>query len=129
MKLGLQYLFSKTPILLLLLFIGSSNLSAQNLLTNGDFESGGSGVGFFVHDYTLVNPLTGSSNPGNYARTTNPTLMNSGYNASGDHTTGTGNMLVFDGAAVANKFSGRQEVPVVPLEVLQPEQLMFLVFG
>jgi gliding motility-associated-like protein len=104
MKLGLQYLFSKTPILLLLLFIGSSNLSAQNLLTNGDFESGGSGVGFFVHDYTLVNPLTGSSNPGNYARTTNPTLMNSGYNASGDHTTGTGNMLVFDGAAVANKF-------------------------
>ena len=82
----------------------SSNLFAQNLLNNGDFESGGSGVGFFVHDYTLINPLTGTSNPGEYARTTNPSLMNTNYISGGDHTTGTGNMLVYDGATTGSKF-------------------------
>jgi len=82
----------------------NSNLFAQNLLNNGDFESGGSGVGFFVHDYTLINPLTGTSNPGEYARTTNPSLMNTNFISGGDHTTGTGNMLVYDGATTGSKF-------------------------
>ncbi|PKP16501.1 MAG: hypothetical protein CVU07_06695, partial [Bacteroidetes bacterium HGW-Bacteroidetes-23] len=82
----------------------NSNLSAQNLLNNGDFESGGSGVGFFVHDYTLINPLNGTSNPGQYARTTNPSLMNSNFISGGDHTTGTGNMLVYDGSTTAHRF-------------------------
>jgi gliding motility-associated-like protein len=103
MKKELRYFFGKTYLLFLLLMIGSADLSAQ-ILTNGDFESGGSGVGFMVHDYTVINPLTGTSNPGFYARTTNPALMNSTYNAGGDHTTGTGNMLVFDGSLLSNRF-------------------------
>ncbi|HOD11410.1 MAG TPA: hypothetical protein PKH91_11740, partial [Flavobacterium sp.] len=78
-------------------------MNAQ-ILSNGDFESGGSGIGFLVHDYTLINPLNGTSNPGFYGRTTNPTIMNSTYISGGDHTTGTGNMLVFDGATAGNKF-------------------------
>jgi gliding motility-associated-like protein len=104
MKRGLLRFFRKTPILFFLLLIGNHDLSAQNILTNGDFESGGSAVGFLVHDYVLINPLTGTSTPGRYARTTNPALMNSTYIAGGDHTTGSGNMLVFDGATVANRF-------------------------
>lgn len=103
MERGIQNFFRGTRLLFFLLTIGSANLSAQ-ILTNGDFESGGSGVGFMVHDYTLINPLTGTSDPGFYARTTNPALMNSTYNAAGDHTTGTGNMLVFDGSDLANRF-------------------------
>lgn len=103
MKRELQYFIRKTPLLFFLLIVGSINSNAQ-ILTNGDFESGGSATGFLVHDYTLINPLTGTSNPGQYARTTNPTLMNSTYITGGDHTTGTGNMLVFDGATVANRF-------------------------
>lgn len=103
MKRELLYFFRKTPLLFFLLLIGSANVSAQ-ILTNGGFESGGSGVGFMVHDYTLINPLTGTSNPGFYARTTNPALMNSTYIAGGDHTTGTGNMLVFDGSTLGNRF-------------------------
>lgn len=87
----------------ILLIIGCNFLNAQ-ILTNGNFESGGSGVGFLVNDYTLINPLNGTSNPGFYARTTNPTLMNSTYIAGGDHTTGTGNMLVVDGATTPNKY-------------------------
>src|SRR3954467_11344449 len=103
MKITLRHCFKKTHLLFLLLMIGSANLSAQ-ILTNGDFESGGSGVGFFVHDYTLINPLTGTSAPGFYARTTNPALMNTTYNAGGDHTSGTGNMMVFDGSLLSNRF-------------------------
>ncbi|MFT3793781.1 gliding motility-associated C-terminal domain-containing protein [Flavobacterium sp.] len=103
MKIALQYFFRKSPFLFFLLMIASTQVNAQ-ILTNGDFESGGSGNGFMVHDYTLINPLTGTSTPGSYARTTNPALMNSTYIAGGDHTTGTGNMLVFDGATLANRF-------------------------
>jgi gliding motility-associated-like protein len=103
MKKGLRLFLKKTHLLFLLLFIGSANLSAQ-ILTNGDFESGGSGNGFFVHDYTLINPLTGTSSPDFYARTTDPALMNTNYNAGGDHTSGTGNMLVFDGSTSSNQF-------------------------
>lgn len=87
----------------MLLVIGSATANAQ-ILTNGDFESGGSGVGFMVHDYTVINPVTGTSTPGFYARTTNPALMNANYIAGGDHTSGTGNMLVFDGSTMANRF-------------------------
>jgi gliding motility-associated-like protein len=88
--------------LLFLLFI-TAGLHAQ-ILTNGDFESGGSGNGFMVNNYTLINPLTGASSPGFYARTTDPALMNSAYISSGDHTSGSGNMLVFDGSTLGNQF-------------------------
>ncbi|MEZ4838885.1 gliding motility-associated C-terminal domain-containing protein [Flavobacterium sp.] len=90
--------------LLISTIVFTSSGTAQNLLNNGDFESGGSGVGFFVHDYSLINPLTGISNPGEYARTTNPLLMNSNYISGGDHTSGTGNMLVYDGATTGGGF-------------------------
>lgn len=103
MKRTLQYLFGKAHLIGLFLVLGQPSLKAQ-ILTNGDFESGGSGVGFLVHDYALINPLNGTSTPGTYARTTNPALMNATYNAGGDHTTGTGNMMVYDGSLMANKF-------------------------
>lgn len=82
---------------------GSGTAKAQ-ILTNGDFETGGSGTGFFVHDYTQINPLNGTSSPGFYARTTNPVLMNSTYISGGDHTSGTGNMLIVDGSLLSNRF-------------------------
>jgi hypothetical protein len=96
--------FVRTMLLLFFLsMIGNARLSAQ-ILSNGDFESGGSGAGFMVHDYTLINPLNGTSSPGFYGRTTDPALMNSTYNSGGDHTTGTGNMMVFDGSLLSNRF-------------------------
>jgi gliding motility-associated-like protein len=96
----MQIPFCLKSLFLLFLFSITSNfgLSAQNLLSNGNFESGGSGIGFLVNAYTLINPLTGTSNPGQYARTTNPALMNTNFISGGDHTTGTGNMLVYDGS-------------------------------
>lgn len=103
MKIEIRKFFKQTFLPFFLLLLASVQVNAQ-ILTNGDFESGGSGVGFMVHDYTVINPVYGTSTPGTYARTTNPALMNSSYIAGGDHTTGAGNMLVFDGAALANRF-------------------------
>ncbi len=104
MKIAFLPFIKLVQFLIILLIVKSNSLSAQNILVNGDFESGGSGMGFLVHDYTLINPLNGSSAPGNYARTTNPNLMNSGFNLGGDHTTGNGNMIVVDDANVTNRF-------------------------
>lgn len=103
MKIYYSFFFKKIQILLCFVIFGTFSVNSQ-ILTNGNFETGGSGVGFFVHDYTLINPLTGTSNPGFYARTTNPTLMNSNYISGGDHTTGSGNMLVVDGSTLSNRF-------------------------
>jgi gliding motility-associated-like protein len=102
-KIILQVIHSKLILILFVLTI-STQSKAQNLLTNGGFENGGSGTGFLVTDYTLINPLNGISNPGNYAVTTNPTLMNTNFIPGGDHTTGSGKMLIIDGATAANKF-------------------------
>jgi hypothetical protein len=80
-----------------------TTISAQTLI-NGNFESGGNGVGFLINGigYTQINPPTGSSFQGNYAITTNPQLLNSNFISGGDHTTGFGRMLVVDGNTVPN---------------------------
>ncbi|MBC7642292.1 MAG: SprB repeat-containing protein, partial [Flavobacterium sp.] len=87
-----------------ILLIISSVANAQNLLNNGDFESGGTGVGFDVNGvgYTQIfAPFSGTTVAGNYAITTNPLPMNTTapFIAGFDHTTGTGTgkMMVIDG--------------------------------
>lgn len=91
---------SKLAFVLFLITISSSFYS-QNLLKNGDFEIGGSGIGFIVNGlgYTQISsPFTGITATGNYAITTNPAPMNTAFFiSSGDHTTGTGRMMVIDG--------------------------------
>lgn len=70
--------------LLLISTFSNTAVFAQNLLTNGDFESVGSGTGFIVND-TGYSPAsnTGVSVPGNYSILTDPSLMNSSF-ISGD---------------------------------------------
>ncbi len=62
---------------------------SQNLLVNGDFESG-SVVGFFSNGagYTRITPpFSGSTNAGNWALTSNQQPMNTAsFINSGDHT-------------------------------------------
>jgi hypothetical protein len=80
-----------------------SAISSQNLLVNGNFEGGGNGVGFNINDsnYNVIPVLSGSSINGDYAFTTDPQLFNSSFNSSGDHTSGTGKMMVVDGTTVS----------------------------
>ncbi|MGL2967467.1 hypothetical protein ACSVH6_12745, partial [Flavobacterium sp. XGLA_31] len=85
-------------ILLNILLI--SPVFSQNLLTNGDFESGISGVGFVTNGagYTYVPPASyGTTTAGKFAVAPNPKLVNTtNFISEGDHTSGTGNMLLFD---------------------------------
>uniref|UniRef100_UPI00375149AB beta strand repeat-containing protein n=1 Tax=Flavobacterium sp. TaxID=239 RepID=UPI00375149AB len=86
-------------ILFFILFI--SNLSAQNLLTNGNFNipTNGNGFSLIGAGYNFITaPYSGNTNAGDYTFTTNPQPVNTAFFlAGGDHTTGTGNMMVIDG--------------------------------
>src|SRR6202008_2603979 len=71
----------------------SATMITGGLVTNGDFSAGNTG---FSSNYILG---TGGSygavsNAGTYSITTNPKLAHSNFAIFGDHTTGTGNMLV-----------------------------------
>ncbi len=81
----------------------SSFVNAQNLLTNGDFEAATQvGNGFEVGaGYSLITVPTGSTIQGNFGFTTNPAPFNSVFVTTGDHTTGTGNMMFVDGSSVS----------------------------
>jgi hypothetical protein len=70
---------------------------SQNLIVNGDFESGGAGTGFQTN-YFLPS-TAGTSAPRDYNILTNSFTMNTANFANTtDHTTGTGRMMVVDGS-------------------------------
>jgi len=90
-----------------------SALSSDNLITNGDFSAGASG---FTSDYI---PGTGGafgllSLEGQYAVSTNPLLTHNNFANCNDHSPGTGNMMVVNGAGVANQNVWCQNVSVTP---------------
>ncbi|WP_395043013.1 beta strand repeat-containing protein, partial [Flavobacterium sp.] len=89
----------KLRVLIIALLVPISHFS-QNLLVNGDFQSG-NGVGFSLNGagYSeIVAPFSGTTLPGNFAFTGNPQPMNTAnFIALGDHTTGTTRMMVIDG--------------------------------
>ncbi|MFZ4680264.1 MAG: hypothetical protein ACOYLP_08865, partial [Flavobacterium sp.] len=69
---------------------------SQNLLINGDFESGGAGTGFQTN-YFL--PATaGTSGPRDYNILTNSFAMNTANFANANDHSGTGKMMVVDGS-------------------------------
>ncbi|OYQ43459.1 hypothetical protein CHX27_09905, partial [Flavobacterium aurantiibacter] len=100
--------FTLRLVVSLLLVAKMSN--AQNLLTNGDFEAGTNNTGFNVNGagYNFLSPpYSGTTASGDYAFVANPNVLNTNFFLSGgDHTTGTGLMMVIDGNATggAQKF-------------------------
>ncbi|WP_294676055.1 gliding motility-associated C-terminal domain-containing protein [uncultured Fluviicola sp.] len=86
----------------------------QNLVVNGDFESGDNG---FTTGY---GPGTGGSfglltNPSTYAITTSPNLVHNNFGACSDlGTTGPGNMMVVNGSDVPNTTVWSQTITVDP---------------
>ena len=76
----------KYSFLLCILFCSLTSITAQNLLINGDFESGGNGVGFNINSCcynAITQPFSGNTTPGNYAVTSNPQPMNTAFFISG----------------------------------------------
>ena len=70
--------------------------TAQNLVTNGDFSLGNTG---FTSDYAYS--PAGNDAAGQYAILTNPYPWNPFFVSIGDHTTGTGFMMVGNGSSTA----------------------------
>ena len=91
-----------------------SGARASALLQNGDFQLGNTG---FTSVYKYVAPdNNGVLNPeGFYTLTTNPNNVHSLFSSFGDHTTGTGLMLVANGNNVADTvvWQGQLSQPLV----------------
>ena len=87
----------------------SSYISSTNLVVNGDFESGN-------EDFTSDYSYTTSSlwNEGVYAVIPNPNALHTNFSGCGDHTSGTGNMMVVNGASGIDVPIWCQTVTVVP---------------
>ena len=79
----------------------------QNVITNGNFEMGNVG---FSSDYIYGSNLFPE---GRYFVGPNPNAVHSDFSACGDHTTGSGNMMIVNGS-VAGVNIWCQTVPVIP---------------
>ena len=93
----------KNILFLLLTILFINNLHSQNLIANGDFQSGGVGVGFNINStgYNYVPTATGTTFAGDYSFGANPFPYNtSNFLNSFDHTFGnaTGKMMIIDGS-------------------------------
>ena len=91
----------------------SGTLINGGLVVNGDFSSGNTG---FTTNYILGTggSFGALSNPGTYSITTNPRLAHNNFNIFGDHTSGTGNMLVCNGSDIASTVVWSQTITVTP---------------
>ncbi|MDX1932310.1 MAG: PEP-CTERM sorting domain-containing protein [Capsulimonadales bacterium] len=89
-----------------------SPANAQNLITNGDFEGGNFA---FDSDYLFVPSPNTSITPGTFAIRTNPRSFNPLLASFGDHTTGSGNMMLVDGGG-SNRTIWSATINVVPNE-------------
>ena len=94
-----------------IILFGDSLVYNKNLIVNGDFSSGNSG---FTSDYTYVNTTGGSAlwNEGRYAVGTSPSNYHSNFINHGDHTTGTGLMLIANGSPNHRDYVWKQRVIV-----------------
>ena len=95
-------------------YVCNASLLSNDLVANGDFSLGNS---LFSSNYIVptVNGAFGLlSNPGTYAITTSPSLVHNNFLNFGDHTTGTGNMMVCNGASTANDIVWTETITVVP---------------
>jgi gliding motility-associated-like protein len=89
----------------------------DNIIENGDFSAGNTN---FVSDYSdaIGLGLGGTWGPlsleGTYAVTNDPSSVHTNFIACGDHTSGTGNMLVVNGSGVPDLPAWCQTVTVNP---------------
>jgi len=91
--------------------VGISQYGA-NIAVNGDFEAGNTG---FTSDYGYVAQAPTALNlEGLYGIGTNPHSYHPDFSACTDHTTGSGNMMIINGAPVANEVIWSQNITVQP---------------
>lgn len=95
----------------------TAGILGQNLVLNGSFQGGTTAAS---NNFTTAYfPGTGGtygllSNQGQFAIATSPSLTHNNFINCPDHTTGTGNMLVANGASIANTNVWTQTIAVTP---------------
>lgn len=98
-------------------------VTGSNIVTNGDFSASpsNSNTRGFTSSYTYKS-ATGTCNScccgvlsieGTYTIATNPNSVHTNFSSFGDHTSGTGNMLIVNGASTANVTVWTQNIIVV----------------
>lgn len=88
-------------------------IDSSNLVTNGDFSLGNF---FFTSNYIYGTggPYGLLSYEGQYAISTNASLTHNNFSACTDHTTGTGNFMIVNGASTANQAVWIQTITISP---------------
>lgn len=114
----------------------STQVEVGNAIVNGDFSAGNTG---FSSSYVYKTPP--NTTEGQYWVSNNAQVWNGGMAPCGDHTSGNGNMLLVNGATVANVTIWCQTVNVLPnttyafstwlasLSAGNPAQLQFSING
>jgi gliding motility-associated-like protein len=93
----------------------NAGLIGNSIILNGNFQGGTTTA---ANNFTTAyGPGTGGtygllSTEGQYAISTSPSLVHTNFSFCGDHTTGTGNMLIANGASAANTTVWTQTVNV-----------------
>ncbi|MES2763126.1 MAG: gliding motility-associated C-terminal domain-containing protein [Bacteroidota bacterium] len=95
-------------------YILTADMLSNDLVVNGAFTAGNTG---FSSNYVV--PVTPGAfglltNPGTYLVTNNPNAAHTNFDTFGDHTTGTGNMMVCNGSAVPNDIVWTETIAVTP---------------
>lgn len=86
----------------------SAGHAEADLIVNGDFHGGNTG---FSSDYIYTPPPTPENMvEGRYTVSTDPTDVHSKWDSIGDHTTGTGMMLIANGATNSTTVVWREDV-------------------
>ena len=81
-----------------------------NLVSNGDFSAGNVG---FTSSYTYAPPPSTTLIEGNYSVYTDPFGVHTGFTSMGDHTTGTGSMMILNGGPTPTDV-WCETIPVTP---------------
>lgn len=99
-------------------------VTGTNVVTNGDFSAAttNSNTRGFTSSYTYKSSSSSCNNcccgilsaEGTYTINTNPSSIHTNFSSFGDHTTGSGNMLIVNGSATANVIVWTQDITVQP---------------
>lgn len=105
-----------TPTQTTTYYVTSNIRVGTNLVVNGDFEQGNTGFSS-AYNYHPANTL--GFTQGQYSVTSTPPASNAGFSNCGDHTTGTSNLMLVDGACGSNGVPSNtsfwcQTIPVMP---------------
>ncbi len=87
-----------------------TGVSGLELVVNGDFEQGNSG---FTSQYTFCNTADCLNPESRYTVAPNPNFYHTAFNGN-DHTTGTGNFMIINGAGTPNASVWCQTIAVTP---------------